>query len=208
MKSLAALVSAFVLSLAAGAAAAPLRFDLCVSANDAGNCAAGSAQLGATVDALGGSQIVFTFTNTGAAALSITDIYFDDAGSLLGIAAIANGSGVSFSDGASPGNLPAGNGATPAFVATFGADSNAPVQPNGVNPGETVAITFNLQSGTSFQDVLAELADGRLRVGLHVQGFANGGSESFVNTPLPEPSTLALLAAALIGLARVGRRRA
>lgn len=155
----------------------------------------------------GGSQVSFTFTNAGPSAASITDIYFDD-GTLLGIASIANGSGVSFSMPATPGNLPAGNNASPAFVATAGftADSLPPVQPNGVNPGETVAIVFDLLSGGSLADVLAELADGRLRIGLHVQGFASSGSESFVNTPLPEPGALALLALAVAALAL--RRRA
>jgi hypothetical protein len=203
-----AFAAAFAL-ISAGASAVPLSFGICVSNNSATDCATGSAQLAVDVTGgPGGGQVSFTFTNSGPAASSITDIYFDD-GTLLGIATITNGSGVSFSQGASPGNLPSGNLATPPFVATSGftADSDPPAQPNGVNPGETVTITFDLQPGGTLQDVLDELADGTLRIGVHVQGFAYGGSESFVNTPLPEPGTLALLGVGVLGLGRAGRRR-
>lgn len=193
---------------AAAAGAATLSFGLCVSSNSATDCAIGSAQLSVSVAAgPAAGQVAFTFANSGPNAASITDLYFTD-GSLLAIASIVNGSGVSFSEGATPGNLPAGNDASPPFTAGLTADSNPPVQPNGVNPGETLAIVFDLQSGRTLSDVLAELADGRLRVGLHVQGFASGGSESFVNTPLPEPAALALLGLGIVGLARARRRRA
>ena len=193
---------------ATSASATTVGFGTCVSNTSATNCATGSAQLAVSVVAVG-AQVSFTFTNTGSDASSITDIYFDD-GTLLGIASITSGAGVSFSQGATPGNLPAGNNAAPPFVATTGftADSNTPVQPMGVNPGEFVTIVFDLLSGGTLQDVLDELADGRLRIGVHVQGFADGGSESLVNTPLPEPGVLALLAMGLGGLARAGRRRA
>ena len=138
------------------------------------------------------NQVKFTFRNTGPAASSITDIYFDDADPalLLGFASIANGAGVSFSQGASPQNLPGGN--TISFSADFGADSNAPTQPRGVNPGETLDIIFNLLSPNDFADVTAALNAGGtsgLRIGIHVQGFANGGSESFVSIPPNTPPT-------------------
>ncbi|MFC1782929.1 hypothetical protein ACFL02_05020 [Planctomycetota bacterium] len=148
----------------------------------------------------GGGQALFTFRNESLVASSIADVYFDD-GSLLGIASIDNSDpGVAFTQLASPGNLPAANNASPPFVTTagFSADSDPPVQPMGVNPGETLGITFDLQSGQVYADVLNELSSGALRIGLHLQGFGDGSSESFVNDPpggtppIPAPGAVLL----------------
>jgi hypothetical protein len=159
--------------------------------NNAGDVAIGEAQLYVEVVDIGGGQVEFKFTNTGPEASSITDIYFDD-GSLLGIAQVINGSGVDFTQGANPPNLPCDQNVVPPFETTAGflADSDPPVQPNGVNPGEWVSIIFNLQSGKTFADVVSELNTEELRIGIHVQGFASGGSESFI-TGTPTAVTLA-----------------
>ncbi len=179
----------------------------CITNNLAGDCTIGEAQLTVDVTSYSATQVLFQFNNSGPSAASITDAYFDD-GTLLGIATVTNGSGVDFSQGASPGNLPGGNSISPAFVATAGftADSNPPTQPNGVNPGETLGIVFNLQSGGTFADVISELGDGRLRIGIHVQGYSTGGSESFVNLPVPVPAALWLLGSGLTALGFFGRR--
>lgn len=167
-----------------------------------------------------GDDVLFTFTNTGPALSSITDVYFDD-GVLQNVVSISeSGAGVNYSEGASPGNLPGGNSLTPPFNADrrfFSLDSNSPTQPMGVNPGEWISIRFNLDDGRTAADVIAGINSflttgvesvGSIRIGIHVQGFENGGSESFVNGPPPPPipaPAAALMGA--IGLGIVGWRR-
>lgn len=189
---------------ASSASAGVLFYFANITANNVADAAAGEAQLSVMVSDVGGGQVSFLFSNSGPAPMSITDVYFDD-GSLLGIASITNGPGVDFSQGAAPPNLPGGNSISPPFItsAGFSADSNPPAQPNGVNPGEFLIITFDLIGGKTFADVIHELStSNELRIGIHVQGFAGGGSESFVT---PAPGALGLLGFAGVLAAR--RRR-
>jgi hypothetical protein len=201
------------------ARAATFGFDA-ITSNDVADIPVGESQLFVDVTDPGGGQVLFTFRNTGPDASSITDVYFDDRtpSNLTGIASIINGTGVSFSQGASPSNLSGANNVSPAFVTTtdFLADSDSGppgVQANGVNPGETLGLLFNLVSGMTVDDVVAALIDGLdLRIGIHVQSFASGQSESFINdpSPVPLPAALPLFLTMLggIGLLRWKRRRA
>lgn len=194
------------LALAGQAQAVAVSF-FCITGG--ANCATGVAQFGVDVTDPGGGQVKFTFTNDVGDASSITDVYFDD-GSLLGIASISSSAGVSFTQIASPANLPGGNNASPPFVTTagFSADSDPPTQPNGVNAAtENLMIFFDLIAGQSFADVIAELTSGELRIGIHGQGFGDGGSESFVNVPIPIPPAVWLLGSGLVALIGIGRRR-
>jgi hypothetical protein len=206
MRNAAGAAIALALSPATGFAAT-LSFD-CITNNIAGDCVIGESQLTVDVTSPSATQVLFQFKNTGASASSITDVYFDD-GTLLGIASLTNGSGVAFSQDASPPDLPGGNTLVPAFEVTAGflADSDPPAQPNGVNPGETLGIVFDLQSGGTFANILAELASGELRIGIHVQGYDTEGSESFVNNPVPIPAAVWLFGSGLLGLAAVARRK-
>jgi len=163
------------------------------TANQFANGAIGTAQLFVDVEDVGSSQVLFTFGNTGPQTSSITRVYFDD-GSLLGIASIDDSApGVSFSQYASPGNLPSGDNLSPPFLTApgFSAGSNPPVQPNGINPEESLGIVFNLQDSRTFNDVIDELNDGSLRIGIQVQGFDDGGSEAFVSF-IPAPGAVLL----------------
>jgi hypothetical protein len=202
-----------------------------ISANRVADATTGEAQLSVTMTDLGFNvargkhQVEFRFANSGPNASSITDVYFDD-GTLFGIASITDsGSGVSFSQGASPGDLPSGNSLDPDFETSQGflADSDPAAQPNGVNPGEWLAIVFDLLPAKNFQSVKGALLNpdpsqgDSLRIGIHVQGFARGGSETFVNTPpdddtgtpsaVPEPSSLALLSIATLAMMGYPLRR-
>ncbi len=201
-----------LVALSPGALAVSFGFQN-ITNNNAADAATGEAQLLLDVTDAGGGQVSFLFTNLGPLASSITDVYFDD-GTLLGIASIVNGAGVSFSQGASPPDLPGGNSISPAFQtsAGFSADSDPPTQPNGVNPGEQLEILFDLVGGSTFADTIAALeaggGTGGLRVGIHVQGFAGGGSEAFVNAPpIPEPSSALLAGFALAVFGGALRRR-
>lgn len=156
----------------------------------------------------GGSLVDFTFYNDSAVQSSITNIYFDD-GTLIGATqSITNGLGTYFvEDG--PGDLPNGNDYPGGFNAdrVFNTEAEPPPPANGVNntgTGEWVTIQFALLGEGTFQEVLDELNSGALKVGIHIQDFPLGSSESAVN--VPEPTTIVLFG--LGGLALIRKRRA
>jgi hypothetical protein len=144
----------------------------------------------------------FKYYNVGSQDCSITDIYIQD-GHLCSLLYLVDKDdppggpyghpGVDFEIGASPGHLPDGQYADPPFVATkrFNMDSDPPTQPNGVNQSEWLIAVYSVPTWCTVYDIEQEILDGVLRVGYHVQGFGDGASASFVNTP--EPASVFLL---------------
>ena len=184
-----------------------------LSTNNPVNTAIGEGQLFVDVytDA---DYAYFKFYNEVGERCSITNVYFDVVDGLLDVTSyvIDVSAGVRFSEGGSPGVLPGGESIS--FNVDFSAGAAAPSYHNGVDSAdEYLIIGLALQNGASFDDVLAALNAGDITIGLHVRGFEDGGSESFVNTtaPVPEPSSVFLVAfGALAGLATLrwrGRKK-
>jgi len=179
-------------------------------------------------DPLGSGFVSFVFQNFqngGTLASSITSVHFED-GTLLGIDALNQSSGVDFEFPGSHGsfNVPSGESLSPSFATTSGyrASADSPVKPNGVdNPGEWLEVIFELIDGFEYSDVLAAISNGfaksagsgfdpdapSLRVAMHVQGIGTAGdSESLILTiPLPTPLGLGL--AGLAGVVIISRRK-
>jgi hypothetical protein len=205
-----ALLSLVVFSTISTSQAASYGFS-CITFNNASDCAIGEAQLSVDITDAGNisgvNYVDFTFTNTGSDESTISEVYFDD-GTLLGISSIASSSGVSFSQGANPPNLPGGNVVGFDVTAGFLADADNPAPKKGVNiGGDWVTITFALINGLSYADTIAAMGSD-LRIGIHVINFESGGSESFVApSPVPVPAAAWLFGSALLGLAGMKRKR-
>jgi hypothetical protein len=195
------LLAAAAISLTArDAAADEFKYTFqCITDNNASDCSVLETQLSVTIglNATNSSMVDFLFQNSGPAASSIADVYFDDPiPRLLGNPAIITQSnGVSFSAGCNPGNVPGGN--LYGFTTAYCADSNNPMQPNGVNPGEWLRLSYTLQGNATLLDVLNAIAADSYNVGIHVQGLGvdGQGSESGIMhlQPVPEPASILLL---------------
>jgi len=160
------------------------------------------------------NRVLFTFKNNGPITSSITQVYFDD-GTLLGIADLIDkdqNSGDANVDFTQVGSaetpvLPGWENLDPDFITTAGFAAKADPSPshNGIKVGESLGIIFNLQGTQTLEDTIRMLADGGLRIGLHVQGFLDGKSESYVNGPpvLPLPGAVLL---GVLGLGAAGMK--
>jgi hypothetical protein len=182
-----------------------------ITNNKTADVAIGEAQLQMYVYELNAQQVAFEFRNLGPAQSTITSIYFDDNLKPNLITPLSDpfyadgtSAGVSFKEGATPVVLPGGLNPVYSFTADYAYDATNPAPEFGINPYEILTILFGYAQGKGFDDIYNALF-GDLRVGLHVTNFASGGSESFINTPIPEPGTMLLLGLGLLGL--VGMRK-
>jgi hypothetical protein len=172
----------------------------CITDNDADDCAIGTAQLSVTLVESGGDALL-TITMAGS-DVGVVERLFVESSLVSGISfqgSTASGT-VAFGTGQAGGNLPGGN--TVNFSEAFNIAANNPAPRNGIgrHPQDDVspqAGEFLLSlTGGSFNDLLLDL-----RIGVHVTGYASGGSESFVVvTTVPEPGTAALLGLGLLAL--------
>ena len=200
-----------------------------ITANSTIDPGIGEAQLSVDVTDYGSNQVLFTFSNAGPLTSSITDVYIED-GSLLQIyddpitvgiidGIINNPSPllVNFEEGANPAMLPGSENMPVPLVSSdyfFSADSVSPPPLNGVNPGESLGILFDLKDGYNFANVIIAIGLGftepwnteSLRIGIHAQGFADGNSESLIMTPTPGSLLLGSIGIGMV-IARCRKRK-
>lgn len=163
-----------------------------ITSNDSSGYAqfVGESQLYMDVTLLEMNQVSLVFKNDGLEDSVVTRIYFDFTPELnLNLVSINDGNGVAFkATPVNPKNLPAGRGMESLFVSDLGVASYNPSPKNGINPNDNLELIMSYDES---YDILGALGNEDLRVGLHVQSFEGGHSESFVNV-IPEPSTLPL----------------
>jgi len=174
-------------------------------------------------------EVLFTFTNDVSSGYSsnIAEIYFDD-GTIFSQVSILNdlGGTTNYSGGMKPKDLPGGgngNGKNidtsnvdPVFDATAGFGADTGNESDGINASNDIlGIVIKLQADLGFNHLQVALANGELRLGLHVISIDNGLSDSFVNNPfalasavnpVPLPAAAWLFGPALLVAARKRRK--
>ncbi|GIW88008.1 MAG: hypothetical protein KatS3mg108_2332 [Isosphaeraceae bacterium] len=189
-------------------AAAPGRADLIpLSRNITQNGNADlSGQLCVEVTDLGGGVIQFLAQNAAGGVASAIQAFSIELGGLNWTAAsLVEGPGTKFQFDTNY-NLPGGNTLSPPFDETFAIVRRGGAA-NGINPGEYAG--FQLVTTVSFADMLSAIANGVVRLGVHVQSIGStGGSDSYINsTVVPEPSGLVLAVVGVGALGLMGCRR-
>lgn len=194
LKHLPSIVVAALVAVAPAASAQTTGSFDCITNNSAASCAQGESTLSWDWD---GSNL--TIANSGSGY--VAEVYFDlSTGMSVSFNSGLSSGGVSFSSGANPGALPGGNAVLFSSDAAFDSDAGGGQPVNGINLGEFAVFSI---SGAS----LSSIDSGALLAGIHVRSLYNGQSEGFVTTPVPEPSTYALMLAGLGALGFVARRR-
>lgn len=205
-KPFTALVFCFTLAALTCPLNASYEYDLQVFTNN--GCYASGAGLNLYVIASSENPelVDFTFHNQSLVRSAIAEVYFENNCLLSTAAIITNGAGTLFTQTAAPRNLPSACTLDPVFTTTdqFAFDSEPAPPKNGINPGESLKISFSLTEGSSFAAVLDALDSAALRIGAHIIALPDCSSESAVT--VPEPATVFLLAFGSLALLRRKRR--
>ncbi|HEY9301687.1 MAG TPA: PEP-CTERM sorting domain-containing protein, partial [Phormidium sp.] len=207
VKSLLAVAGVAALSAVSAAPASAFNFSNIAGGDTPGDAYANS--FGFTVANQGGLVVfdIFNFGNPAASSMFISKVVFDDNGYLSAPWANVNNVGdVDFISGAGSDQLPQGGN-------NFSGDYSFTRKPGGSN--NKWGIQANEKLGLSFagnyNNVVAALNSGALRVGLHVQSLP-GGSDSYISSNsgntenTPEPLTM-LAAGAAVGFGTMFKKQ-
>ena len=154
-------------------------------------------RLGYTIQS---GQVGLIFSNTGSIPSQITEIYIDDGvlgGESPDIYTNPGGSSTFIANDVNPNNLP---GAPTGFNATelYSADIDPANPSDGVDPGDSVALIFDLANGKTWDDIIASINEGfinnyeysdidtDLAIGIHVRSIGiTSQSQGLILVPLP-----------------------
>jgi len=211
IKSLLAVAGVAALSAVSAAPASAFNFSNIAGGDMVGDAYANS--FGFTVENQGGLAVfnIFNFGNPGASDMFIAGVFFDDNGTLSSSTPpwtnVNNVGkvGFTFNGGLSNAQLPQGgkNFTTDyAFFSDNGDGNGLAVQAN-----EKLGLAF----AASYNNVLAALTSGDLKIGLHVQGLPDGASDSYISSNgntenTPEPLTM-LAAGAAVGFGTMFKKQ-
>jgi hypothetical protein len=207
IKLLLAVAGVAALSAVSAAPASAINFNNITGGDPVGDAYANN--FGLTVENQGGLAVfnIFNFGNPSATNMFIAGVFFDDNGSLSSSTApwanVNNVGEVAFSGGASKAQLPQGGKGFSTDYAFF--SNNGAGNAFGVQAGEKLGLAF----GASYNNVIAALTDGTLKVGLHVQALPNGASDSYISSntqDTPEPLTM-LAAGAAVGFGTMFKKQ-
>lgn len=192
-----AIAVAVVLSSTTSAQAASLGGFGCITNNSPAHCAIGEAQLSAD---LTGDLLTIQMTGTNPAV--VEQVFIEGAGVTGGIFVMGGpvGADVIFNDATAGGNLPGGN--TVNFMEAINFAATKPPPNDGIGYHDQDPISGQFAVFQLFGDL------SNLRVGVHVIGFDQDGSESFV-TPgraVPEPSAALAFAVGSLVIGTATRR--
>jgi len=209
VKSLLAVVGVAALSAVSAAPASAFSFSNIAGGDSPGDAYANN--FGFNVRAVNQTRLVvfdiFNLGNSEAPSMFISKVFFDDNNNHLSGPSVnfSNIGQVGFSGGASNDQLPQGGNN---FTTDY-AFSRVPGVGNefGIQAGEQLGLSFV----ANYNNVIAALNDGTLKIGLHVQALPNGASDSYLSSSgntqdTPEPLTM-LAAGAAVGFGTMFKKQ-
>jgi hypothetical protein len=211
VKSILAVAGVAALSAISAAPASAFTFSNITGGDTVGDAYANN--FGFNVINQGGSVFfdIFHYENPASATapdMFISKVFFDDNG-YLSTPWINNANSfgqIDFTGGASNDQLPQGGNS---FTTDY-AFSRTPGIGNqyGIQAGEKLQVVFT----GNYNNVIAALASGELKIGLHVQALPNGASDSYISSNggntenTPEPLTM-LAAGAAVGFGTMFKKQ-